>query len=68
MDHLMKLVTTVLEWSYAQAQNDVSPKHFEAASEQLTLRRDVIYLVDAIERDEENKDRDEGPPKTPHPK
>ena len=49
MDHLMKLITTALEWSYAQGEKDVTPKHLEAAAEQLTLRRDVIYLIDAIE-------------------
>src|SRR5207244_5072870 len=42
MDHVMKLVTTALKWSYAQAETDVSPKHLEAAAEQLTLRRDKI--------------------------
>src|SRR5215470_12258087 len=40
MDHLMKLITTALEWSYAQGEKDASPKHLEAAAEQLTLRRD----------------------------
>ncbi len=39
MDHLMKLVTTALQWSYAKAEQDVSPKHLEAAADQLTLRR-----------------------------
>ena len=47
MDHLVKLITTALEWSYAQAEIDVSPKHLEAAAEQLTLRRDKIHVVDA---------------------
>jgi hypothetical protein len=46
MDHLMKLITTALEWSYAQAEIDISPKHLEAAAEQLTLRRDQIHVVD----------------------
>jgi hypothetical protein len=68
MDHLMKLITTALEWSYAAAQKDVSPKHLEAAAEQLTLRRDVMYLVDAIERNEQDKDRHEEPPKVSPPK
>lgn len=44
----MKLVTTALEWSYVDGQNDVSPRHLEAAAEQLTLRRDEIHIVDAI--------------------
>src|SRR5437660_826760 len=47
MDHLMKLITTALEWSYAQAEINVSPKHLKAAAEHLTLRRDKIHLVDA---------------------
>jgi hypothetical protein len=68
MDHLMKLITTALEWSYAEAQQDVSPTHLEAAAEQLTLRRDVMYLVDAIERNEQDKDRHEEPPKVSPPK
>jgi AAA domain len=68
MDHLMKLITTALEWSYAEAQQDVSPKHLEAAAEQLTLRRDVMYLVDAIERNEKDHDRHEEPPKVSPPK
>jgi hypothetical protein len=48
MDHLMKLITTALEWSYGEEQKDISPKHLEVAAEQLTLRRDVIHVVDAI--------------------
>jgi hypothetical protein len=68
MDHLMKLITTALEWSYAEAQKDVNPKHLEAAAEQLTLRRDVIYLVDAIERNAKDEDRHEEPPKGSPPK
>jgi len=68
MDHLMKLITTALEWSYAEAQKDVSPKHLEAAAEQLTLRRDLMYLVDAIERNEKDKAQHEEPPKVSPPK
>ena len=68
MDHLMKLITTALEWSYAQREKDVNPKHLEAAAEQLTLRRDVMDLIAAIERNEDDKDRNDGPPKAPHPK
>src|SRR6266496_3803618 len=47
MDHLMKLVTTALQWSYAQAEVDVGPKHLEAAAEQLTVRRDKIQVIGA---------------------
>jgi hypothetical protein len=49
MDHLMKLVTTALQWSYAQAEHDINPKHLETAAEQLTLRRDKIHLIDVQE-------------------
>ena len=68
MDHLMKLITTALEWSYAQREKDISPKHLEAAAEALTLRRDVIYLIDSVERNEQDKDQNEEAPKVPHPK
>ncbi len=54
MDHLMKLVTTALRWSYAQAETNVNPKHLEAAAEQLTLRRDRIQVVDAENRMKED--------------
>src|SRR5262245_56174815 len=49
------------------SQMTVSPKHLDAAAEQLTLRRDVMYLVDAIERNEKDKDRHEEPPKVSPP-
>jgi len=68
MDHLMKLVTTALEWSYVQGEKDVSPKHLEAAAEQLTLRRDVMYLIDSVGRNEEDKGQHEEPSKTLPPK
>ena len=47
MDPLMKLVTTALEWSYAQREADVNPKYLKAAAELLTLRRDNIQIIDA---------------------
>ncbi len=47
MDHLMKLVTTALEWSYAIGEQNVSPKLLEAAAASLTLHRDVIRVIDA---------------------
>ena len=68
MDHLMKLVTTALEWSYVQGEKDVSPKHLEAAAEQLTLRRDMMYLIDSVGRNEEDKGQNEEPSKTLPPK
>lgn len=47
MDHVVKLVTTALQWSYAKAEEDVSSEHLEAAAEQLTIRRDKIHVVEA---------------------
>ena len=47
MDPLMKLVTTALKWSYAQAEPDVNSNHLDAAAELLTLRRDRIQVIDA---------------------
>ena len=71
MDQLMKLITTALEWSYAQAEIDVSPKHLEAAAEQLTLRRDKIHVVDAQnlkKADEQEKQGAREEPEEPKPK
>ena len=68
MDHLMKLVTTALELSYAQGEKNVNPKLLEVAAESLTLRRDAIHLIDAVEGNQEDKDHNEEPPKAPHPK
>src|SRR2546423_1316459 len=67
MDHLMKLVTTALELSYAQREKDVSPKHLQVAAESLTLRRDAIHLIDAVEGKQEDKDQNEEPPSEPPP-
>jgi hypothetical protein len=66
-----KLVTTALEWSYAQGEKDVSPKHLEAAAELLTLRRDTIHGIDVQSRKDEGegkkrevaKETHEPPPK-----
>jgi hypothetical protein len=71
MDHLMKLVTTALQWSYAKAEEDVSPKHLEAAADQLTLRRDKIHVVDAEQaKKEDGSEKQESPeePGEPNPK
>ncbi|MGH2506125.1 MAG: hypothetical protein ACRDHZ_01685 [Ktedonobacteraceae bacterium] len=69
MDHLMKLVTTALQWSYAQAEVDVSPKHLEAAAEQLTLRRDKIYVVNAPNlKKEDQSEKQESPEEPEEPK
>ena len=65
MDHVMKLVTTALQWSYAQAENDVSPKHLETAAEQLTLRRDKIHVVDAQNPKKEDESQKQESPEEP---
>jgi DNA transposition AAA+ family ATPase len=46
MDHVMKLVTTALEWSYAAGEADVRTETLQAAAELLTLRRDAIREID----------------------
>ncbi len=53
----MKLVATALEWSYAQGEKDVSPKHLEAAAELLTLRRDAIHVIDVQSSKDEGEDK-----------
>jgi len=65
MDHVMKLVTTALQWSYAQAENDVSSKHLETAAEQLTLRRDKIHVVDAQNPKKEDESEKQESPEEP---
>jgi hypothetical protein len=47
MDHLMKLITTALEWPYAAGEMDVTTQTLQAAAELLTLRRDTIQVMDA---------------------
>src|SRR5260221_2923643 len=65
MDHLMKLVTTALQWSYAKAEEDVSPEHLEAAADQLTLRRDKIHVVDAEQVKKEGESEKQESPEEP---
>ncbi len=67
MDHVMKLVTMALQWSYAQAEVDVSPKHLEAAAEQLTLRCDKIHVVDAQNLKKEENGKSESPEEPEEP-
>lgn len=47
MDGLMKLVTTALELSYAEARTDVTAHALEAAAQLLLLTRDNIPVIDA---------------------
>ncbi len=65
MDQLIKLVTTALQWSYAQAENDVSPKPLETAAEQLTFRRDKIHVVDAQNPKKEDESEKQESPEEP---
>ncbi len=65
MDHLMQLVTTALEWSYARGEKDVSPNQLKAAAELLTLRRDAIRVIDAPGQKEEENDTKQDPPEEP---
>ncbi len=71
MDHVMKLVTTALQWSYTKAEDDVSSEHLEAAAEQLTIRRDTIHVVDAENaKKQDEREKQEAPeePEKPKPK
>jgi hypothetical protein len=56
MDNLMKLVTTALEFSYAQAEKNVSPKHVEGVAASLTLRRDALHLIDDVGGNQEDSE------------
>lgn len=46
MDHLMKLVSNALEWSYEAGEQDVSAETLEKAAGLLTLGRNTIRLID----------------------
>jgi hypothetical protein len=61
MDHLMKLVTTALEWTAARGEADVSAEILQAAAEVLTLRQDAIQFIDG-EPKEEGKPSEETEP------
>lgn len=46
MDHVMKLVTTALEWSYEAHETDVRTETLEQVAELLILRRDTFQIID----------------------
>src|SRR6266702_4047856 len=46
MDNLMKLVTTVLEWSYEVQDSDVQAERLKSAAELLVLRHDTLRIID----------------------
>ncbi len=46
MDYLMKLVTTALEWAYADRDTEVRAEKLERAAELLVLRRNTLRIID----------------------
>jgi hypothetical protein len=46
MDSLMKLVTTALEWAYADGDTEVRAEKLERAAELLMLRRNTLRIID----------------------
>ncbi len=46
MDYLMKLVTTALEWSYADGDTEIRAETLERAAELLVLRRNTLRIID----------------------
>lgn len=46
MDNLMKLVTTVLEWTYAEGEENVTTQTLEAASQLLMIQRESVHVID----------------------
>jgi hypothetical protein len=47
MDHLMKLVTTALECTYAEAKMDVTGQDLETAAQLLMVQHKSVYVIDA---------------------
>lgn len=75
MDHLMKLVSNALEWSYEAGLQDVSAEMLEKAAELLTLGQNIIRLIDGAgpmveippsdsAKQERGQERDPGEAKT----
>ncbi|WP_236065269.1 hypothetical protein [Reticulibacter mediterranei] len=61
MDNLMKLVVTVLEWSYLAGEMEVKAERFKSAAELLVLRHDTLKLIDgagpeALSQDQNQRD------------
>ena len=46
MDYLLKLVTTALEWAYADGDTEVRAETLERAVELLVLRRNTLWIID----------------------
>lgn len=47
MDHLMKLITTALEWTYAEAKMDVTAQTLETSAQLLMVQHKSVYVIDA---------------------
>jgi hypothetical protein len=67
MDNLMKLVTTVLEWTYQAGETNVRAERLKSAAELLVLRHDTLRIIDGAgpdapveDQDAETKDRANG--------
>src|SRR5713226_8098044 len=67
MDNLMKLVTTVLEWTYEAGETNVRAERLKSAAELLVLRHDTLRIIDGAgpdapveDQDAETKDRANG--------
>jgi hypothetical protein len=69
MDVLMKLVTTALEISYAEARTDVTATALEAAAQLLMLTRDNIPVIDApLAKKPQTPSTEEIPTESPVPR
>jgi len=71
MDNLIKLVTTALQWSHAQAQTDITTAALEAAAQLLMHQHDRVYVIDAPDaKDAPTPSKEEAPtePSAPRPK
>lgn len=60
MDNLMKLVMTVLEWTYEAGEMDVRAERLKSAAELLVLHHDTLQIIDGAGPDVpvEDQDRD----------
>ncbi len=58
MDNLMKLVTTVLEWTYEAGETNVRAERLKSAAELLVLRHDTLRIIDGAGPDVPVEDQD----------
>jgi hypothetical protein len=65
MDHLIKLVTTALECTYAEAQTDVTAQTLEASAQLLMVQHKSVYVIDAPgEKKTQTTSKEETPAET----